>query len=93
MAMASDTLSISKDLRAAGFDEQQADALATHMAAMPSNLVTKEDLAIAVSRLDHKIDQVQSRLLLSLGAGLAVAVGLILAGMGTVTAVLLNQLG
>ena len=93
MAMASDTLSISKDLRAAGFNEQQADALATHMAAMPSNLVTKEDLAIAVSRLDHKIDQVQSRLLLSLSAGLAVAVGLILAGMGTVTAVLLNQLG
>ena len=93
MAMASDTLSISKDLRAAGFNEQQADALATHMAAMPSNLVTKEDLAIAVSRLDHKIDQVQSRLLLSLGAGLAVAVGLILAGMGTVTAVLLDQLG
>ena len=93
MAMASDTLSISKDLRAAGFNEQQADALATHMAAMPSNLVTKEDLAIAVSRLDHKIDQVQSRLLLSLGAGLAVAVGLILAGMGTATAVLLNQLG
>lgn len=93
MAMASDTLSISKDLRAAGFNEQQADALASHMAAMPSNPVTKEDLALEVSRLDHKIDQVQSRLLLSLGAGLAVAVGLILAGMGTVTAVLLNQLG
>ncbi len=91
--MASDTLSISKDLRAAGFNEQQADALASHMAAMPSNPVTKEDLALEVSRLDHKIDQVQSRLLLSLGAGLAVAVGLILAGMGTVTAVLLNQLG
>ena len=93
MAMASDTLSISKDLRAAGFNEQQADALATHMAAVPANLVTKEDLALEVSRLDHKIDQVQSRLLLSLGAGLAVAVGLILAGLGTVTAVLLNQLG
>ena len=104
MAMASDTLSISKDLRAAGFNEQQADALATHMAAMPTNLVTKEDLALAVSRLDHKIDQVESklesrieqvesRLLLRLGAGLAVAVGLILAGMGTATAVLLSQLG
>ena len=57
MAMASDTLSISKDLRAAGFNEQQADALAMHMAAFPSNLVTKEDLALEVSRLDHKIDQ------------------------------------
>ncbi len=93
MAMASDTLSISKDLRAAGFNEQQADALATHMAVTPSNLVTKEDLALEVARLDHKIDQVESRLLLRLGAGLAVATGLVLAGIGTATAVLLNQLG
>ena len=53
MAMASDTLSISKDLRAAGFNEQQADALATHMAAMPSNLVTKEDLALALADLER----------------------------------------
>ena len=82
MAMASDTLSISKDLRAAGFNEQQADALATHMAAMPSNLVTKEDLALEVSRLELRI-----------GAGLAVAVGVLLAGMGIATAILLNQLG
>ena len=66
MAMASDTLSISKDLRAAGFNEQQADALATHMAAMPANLVTKEDLALALAdlerTLDHKIDQVEHRI-------------------------------
>ena len=82
MAMASDTWSISKDLRAAGFNEQQADALATHMAAMPSNLVTKEDLALEVSRLELRI-----------GAGLAVAVGVLLAGMGIATAILLNQLG
>ncbi len=82
MAMASDTLSISKDLRAAGFNEQQADALATHMAAVPANLVTKEDLALEVSRLE-----------LRMGAGLAVAVGLLFAGMGIVTAILLNQLG
>ena len=82
MAMASDTLSISKDLRTAGFNEQQADALAMHMAAFPANLVTKEDLALEVSRLQMR-----------LGAGMAVAVGLILAGMGTATAILLNQLG
>ncbi len=66
MAMASDTLSISKDLRAAGFNEQQADALATHMAAMPSNLVTKEDLALALAdlerKLDHRIDQLDHRI-------------------------------
>lgn len=104
MAMASDTLSISKDLRAAGFDEQQADALAMHMAAFPQNLVTKEDLTLEAARLDHKIDQAESRLeaemhrtesrlLLRLGAGLAVAAGLVLAGVGTATAVILNQLG
>ena len=102
--MASDTLSISRDLRAAGFDEQQADALATHLAATPSNLVTKEDLTLEVSRLDHKIDrvesrlrsemhQLESRLLLRLGGGLAVATGLVLAGVGTATAVIINQLG
>ena len=104
MAMASDTLSISKDLRAAGFSEEQADALATHIAVLPSNLVTKEDLTIEVSRLDHKIDQAESqlrseihqleaRLLLRLGAGLAVAAGLVLAGVGSATAVIINQLG
>ena len=97
MAMASDTLSISKDLRAAGFDEQQADALATHMAATPSNLATKADLALEVARLDHKIEaeihQLESRLLLRIGTGLAVATGLVLAAVGTATAVLLNHLG
>ena len=62
MAMASDTLSISKDLRAAGFNEQQADALATHMAAMPSNLVTKEDMALTASQLQHGIGQLDHRI-------------------------------
>ena len=82
MTMASDTLSISKDLRAAGFDEHQAEVLATHMAATPDNLVTKEHLALELSRL-----------MVKLGGGLAVATGLILAGMAIATAVLLNQLG
>ena len=66
MVMASDTLSISKDLRAAGFDEQQADALATHIATMPANLVTREDLALTASQLqqgiDHRIDQLDHRI-------------------------------
>ena len=72
MAMASDTLSISKDLRAAGFNEQQADALATHMAAMPANLASREDLALAlaelelkvghrIDQLDHKVDQLDHK--------------------------------
>ena len=72
MAMASDTLSISKDLRAAGFNEQQADALATHMAAMPANLASREDLAFGlaelelkvghrIDQLDHKVDQLDHK--------------------------------
>ena len=72
MAMASDTLSISKDLRAAGFNEQQADALATHMAAMPANLASREDLALGlaelelkvghrIDQLDHKVDQLDHK--------------------------------
>ena len=100
MAMASDTLSISKDLRSAGFSEEQADALATHIAVLPSNLVTKEDLAIEVSRLehrmdqlDHKVDQIEPRLLLKLGAGMAAGFGLVLTAISIGVGVILNQLG
>ena len=107
MAMASDTLSISKDLRAAGFDEQQADALATHMAGIPANPATKEDLALAVSQLehridqldhkvdqlDHKVDQIEPRLLLKLGAGMAAGFGLVLTAISIGVGVILNQLG
>ena len=104
MAMASDTLSISKDLRAAGFNEQQADALATHMAGIPANPASREDLALAVSqlesridqvesRLDVRIDQVESRLLLKLGAGMAAGFGLVLTAISIGVGVILNQLG
>ena len=47
MAMALDTLSISKELRAAGFSEEQADAIATQIAAQPDDLVNGQDLALA----------------------------------------------
>lgn len=67
--MASDTLSISRDLRQAGFSEEQADALAMQIAGMPANLVTRDDLALAMSRietrieqLDHRIDQLDHRI-------------------------------
>ena len=61
--MALDTLSISKELRAAGFSEEQADAIATQIAARPDDLVTRQDLAIAVAELERKIDQIEPRLL------------------------------
>ena len=84
--MASDTLSISKELRAAGFSEEQANVLATRIAAQPDDLVTKEDLALAMSHLE-------TRLLLKLGAAMVGGLGLILAAMGISVAVMLNQLG
>ena len=93
MAMASDTLSISKDLRAAGFSEEQADALATHMAGMPANPASREDVTVAVSQLESRIDQVESRLLLKLGAGMAAGFGLVLTAISIGVGVLLNQLG
>ena len=93
MAMASDTLSISKELRAAGFSEEQADAIASQIAAQPDDLVTRQDLAIAVAELERKIDQIEPRLLLKLGAGMVAGFSLILTAMGISVAVLLNQLG
>lgn len=60
--MAPDTLSISKELRAAGFSEEQADVLATQIAAQPEDLVTRQDLALAVAQLERRIDQLDSRI-------------------------------
>ncbi len=100
--MASDTLSISKELRAAGFSEEQADTLATQIAAQPDELVTRQDLAIAVAGLDRKIDQVDAKidqvdqkvdgiareLLLKLGAMMVAGFSLTLTAVGIAVVVL-----
>ena len=98
--MALDTLSISKELRAAGFSEEQAEVLATQIAAQPDELVTRQDLTLAVAELarkidhvDSRIDQIEPRLLLKLGAGMVAGFALMLTAMGISVAVLLNQLG
>ena len=98
--MASDTLSISKDLRAAGFSEEQADALATQIASRPGDLVTKQDLALAAAELERKIDHVDQRvdgiareLLLKLGAGMVAGFGLTITVIGIGVGVLLGQPG
>ena len=105
--MAPDTLSISKELRAAGFSEEQADVLATQIAAQPEDLVTRQDLALAVAQLerridrldsridqvDGRIDRVESRLVIKLGAIMAGGVALVLSALAIAVAVLLNQLG
>ena len=95
-----DTLSISKELRAAGFSEEQADVLATQIAAQPEDVVTRQDLALAVAELERKIeqveskvDQIQPRLLLKLGGAMAGGFALMLSAIAIAVAVLLNQLG
>ena len=80
--MATDPLSISSDLRAAGFSEAQANALATHLAARSDDLVTKKDLKLAISEL-----------LLKLGGGMAVGFGLLLTAFGIGVAAIISQLG
>ena len=91
--MAPDTLSISKELRAAGFSEEQADVLATQIAAQPEDIVTRQDLALAVAELERKIEQIEPRLLLKLGAAMAGGFALVLSAIAIAVAVLLNQLG
>lgn len=98
--MAPDTLSISKELRAAGFSEEQADVLATQIAAQPEDLVTRQDLALALAalerRMDHldeKIDRVESRLVIKLGAIMAGGFGLILTAIAIAAGVIIGQIG
>ena len=100
MAMAPDTLSISKELRAAGFSEEQADVLATQIAAQPEDIVTRQDLALALAalerRMDHldeKIDRVESRLVIKLGAIMAGGFGLILTAIAIAAGVIIGQIG
>ena len=98
--MAPDTLSISKELRAAGFSEEQADVLATQIAAQPEDIVTRQDLALALAalerRMDHldeKIDRVESRLVVKLGAIMAGGFGLILTAIAIAAGVIIGQMG
>ena len=98
--MATDPLSISSDLRAAGFSEAQANVLATHLASRPDDLVTKQDLDLATTNIerridgvDHKVDGIVSNLLLKLGGGMAVGFGLLLTAFGIGVAAIISQLG
>ena len=100
--MAFDTLSISKELRAAGFSDEQADVLATQMAARPDDLVTRQDLALAVAELERKIDLIDAKidqvdqkvdgtardLLLKLGGVMVVGFSLTLTAVGILVVVL-----
>ena len=100
--MALDPLSISRELRAAGFSEEQANALARQIAARSDDLVTRQDLALAVAGLERKIDRVDAKidqvdqkvdgiareLLLKLGAVMVAGFSLTLTAIGIAVVVL-----
>ena len=60
--MASDPISISQELRAAGFTEEQSTLLATQMAARADDLATKLDVERAVAEIELKIAQLDHKL-------------------------------
>lgn len=60
--MASDPISISQELRAAGFTEEQATLLATQMAARADDVATKLDLERAVAEIELRIAQLDHKL-------------------------------
>lgn len=60
--MASDPISISQELRAAGFTEEQSTLLATQMAARADDLATKLDVERAVGEIELKIAQLDFKL-------------------------------
>ncbi|MYD65775.1 MAG: hypothetical protein F4X26_07345 [Chloroflexi bacterium] len=62
MAMALDPISISQELRAAGFTEEQSHLLATQMAARADDVATKLDLERAVAEIELKVAQLDHKL-------------------------------
>ena len=84
MAVNVKILDASRQLRDAGFPGAQADAILTAVAAvMPEDLVTKGVLASELKSLEQRLT---IRLLATVGGG----AGIVLAGMGVATAVILE---
>jgi hypothetical protein len=82
-----DTLKLARRFEAAGLDHKQAGDMAEAIAEATSaaDLVTKTDLQGALRDLEQ-------RLTIKIGGMLIIAVGLLLTGLGTTAAVLLNRL-
>ena len=84
MAVKVKILDASRQLREAGVPEAQAEAILTAVAAvMPEDLVTNGMLATELKALEQRLT---IRLLATVGGG----VGIVLAGMGVATAVILE---
>lgn len=71
------TLMYARKLEEVGFSREQAE---THMQIMTEivegNLTTKQDLNLAVERLENKIVQSEYRLIIKLGTIVTVAIGI-----------------
>ncbi len=84
MAVNVKVLDASRQLRGAGLPEAQAEAILTAVAAvMPEDLVTNGMLATELKALEQRLT---IRLLATVGGG----AGIVLAGMGVATAVILE---
>jgi hypothetical protein len=71
-----DTLSITRRLRDAGFDEKQAESVVRVLAEAQESLVSR-------SHFDAKLEALELRMVIKFGAMLVGAVGLIVAAMRT----------
>ncbi len=97
MAVLFDTLRASQELREAGFEARQADAMVSAFAgAMFGNVATKDDvialrddLTALKSDLVALEERIEHRLTLRFGAMVAGAVAIMLAALSIVTAILL----
>ncbi|HNC53767.1 MAG TPA: DUF1640 domain-containing protein [Accumulibacter sp.] len=68
-----------KRLRATGFTEEQAEVIVDASRDALDSLVTKDDLKIEIDRLEHRLDAMELRLTIKLGAFIAMAVGVLVA--------------
>ena len=73
-----DTLDATRRLRDAGFDEKQAETVVRVLSDAQVRLVTSEHFDTRMQSLDAKLEAVELRLTIKLGAFLVVAVGVIL---------------
>ncbi len=73
-----DSYTFVKRPRSTGFTEEQAEVIVDASGDAMGSLVTKDDLKVEVNRLEARLDAIEQRLTIKLGAFLAVAVGVII---------------
>ena len=73
-----DSYTFVKRLRSTGFTEEQAEVIVDASRDAMGSLVTKDDLKVEVNRLEARLDAIEQRLTIKLGAFLAVAVGVLI---------------